>query len=151
MLYPNLIKVGGDYDLRSEVRRKVKPRAATFGRQTKKSLCILHSLCQSILVDTAITQHGMGDEATIKEIISEVNTNNVLKFLMESNSVNALHGQDCAVSLLFAWLPVLGGTSGVLQGVHTFVETRQMLGNSFEMVSLISPTTSRAPLMLYLS
>ncbi|XLU41254.1 hypothetical protein S245_036068, partial [Arachis hypogaea] len=50
----------------------------------------------------------------------------VLKFLMERNSVNALHGhvtsgtlilQDCAVSLLFALLPVLGGTSGVLQGV----------------------------------
>ncbi|KAL4394356.1 hypothetical protein AHAS_Ahas02G0143800 [Arachis hypogaea] len=50
----------------------------------------------------------------------------VLKFLMERNSVNVLHGQvtsgtlilqDCAVSLLFALLPVLGGTSGVLQGV----------------------------------
>ncbi|RYR27846.1 hypothetical protein Ahy_B01g051909 isoform A [Arachis hypogaea] len=70
------IEVGGDSDLRSEVRRKVQPRAATFGRQR--------------------------------------------------NSVNALHGhvtsgtlilQDCAVSLLFALLPVLGGTSGVLQGV----------------------------------
>ncbi|KFK40325.1 potassium efflux antiporter [Arabis alpina] len=50
----------------------------------------------------------------------------VLKFLMERNSINALHGQitvgtlilqDCAVGLLFALLPVLGGTSGVLQGV----------------------------------
>ncbi|KAJ8452131.1 hypothetical protein Cgig2_016712 [Carnegiea gigantea] len=50
----------------------------------------------------------------------------VLKFLMERNSVNALHGQvtigtlilqDCTVGLLFAFLPVLGGTSGVLQGV----------------------------------
>ncbi|KAJ1408154.1 Sodium/solute symporter superfamily [Sesbania bispinosa] len=46
----------------------------------------------------------------------------VLKFLMERNSVNALHGQvtigtlilqDCAVGLLFALIPVLGGTSGV--------------------------------------
>ncbi|QHO18640.1 K(+) efflux antiporter [Arachis hypogaea] len=73
-----------------------------------------------------MTQHGMGDEATIKKIISKVDTDNVLKFLMERNSVNALHGhvtsgtlilQDCAVSLLFALLPVLGGTSGVLQGV----------------------------------
>ncbi|KAG5110070.1 hypothetical protein JHK82_039293 [Glycine max] len=50
----------------------------------------------------------------------------VLKFLMEKNTTNALHGQvtigtlilqDCAVGLLFALLPVLGGTSGVFQGV----------------------------------
>jgi hypothetical protein len=84
----------------------------------------------------------------------------VLKFLMEKNNTNALHGQvtigtlilqvichslfiifpiwtinafnrcsiktydfyfffmkDCAVGLLFALLPVLGGTSGVFQGV----------------------------------
>ncbi|KAI8014379.1 Nuclear pore complex protein NUP98A [Camellia lanceoleosa] len=50
----------------------------------------------------------------------------VLKFLMERNNINALHGQitigtlilqDCAVGLLFALLPVLGGTSGVIQGV----------------------------------
>ncbi|KAJ0091138.1 hypothetical protein Patl1_13014 [Pistacia atlantica] len=50
----------------------------------------------------------------------------VLKFLMEKNSSSALHGQvtigtlilqDCAVGLLFALLPVLGGTSGVLQGM----------------------------------
>ncbi|XLS48014.1 hypothetical protein HN51_022372 [Arachis hypogaea] len=73
-----------------------------------------------------MTQHGIGDEATLKKIIYEVDTDNVLKFLMERNSVNVLHGQvtsgtlilqDCAVSLLFALLPVLGGTSGVLQGV----------------------------------
>ncbi|KAL5769072.1 hypothetical protein ACOSP7_015628 [Xanthoceras sorbifolium] len=50
----------------------------------------------------------------------------VLKFLMENNSTNSLHGQvtigtlilqDCAVGLLFALLPVLVGTSGVLQGL----------------------------------
>nr|GEW63598.1 K(+) efflux antiporter 5 [Tanacetum cinerariifolium] len=50
----------------------------------------------------------------------------VVKFLVEKNSNNALHGQvtigtlifqDCAVGLLFALLPVLGGTSGVLQGM----------------------------------
>ncbi|KAL6347782.1 hypothetical protein AAG906_026311 [Vitis piasezkii] len=44
---------------------------------------------------------------------------------MERNSISALHGQatvstlilqDCAVGLLFALLPVLGGTSGILQG-----------------------------------
>lgn len=50
----------------------------------------------------------------------------VVKFLVEKNSNNALHGQvtigtlifqDCAVGLLFALLPVLGGNSGILQGL----------------------------------
>uniref|UniRef100_A0A5B7C3Y9 Putative K(+) efflux antiporter 5 n=1 Tax=Davidia involucrata TaxID=16924 RepID=A0A5B7C3Y9_DAVIN len=50
----------------------------------------------------------------------------VVKFLLERNSNNALHGQvtigtlifqDCAVGLLFALLPVLGGNSGILQGM----------------------------------
>ncbi|KAI3817935.1 hypothetical protein L1987_11735 [Smallanthus sonchifolius] len=50
----------------------------------------------------------------------------VVKFLVEKNNNNALHGQvtigtlifqDCAVGLLFALLPVLGGNSGILQGM----------------------------------
>ncbi|KAL0341099.1 UNVERIFIED_CONTAM: K(+) efflux antiporter 5 [Sesamum radiatum] len=50
----------------------------------------------------------------------------VVKFLVERNSNNALHGQvtigtlifqDCAVGLLFALLPVLGGNSGILRGM----------------------------------
>ncbi|XP_071732681.1 K(+) efflux antiporter 5 [Rutidosis leptorrhynchoides] len=50
----------------------------------------------------------------------------VVKFLVEKNSNNAVHGQvtigtlifqDCAVGLLFALLPVLGGNSGILQGL----------------------------------
>ncbi|KAI5670179.1 hypothetical protein M9H77_10543 [Catharanthus roseus] len=50
----------------------------------------------------------------------------VVKFLVERNTNNALHGQvtigtlifqDCAVGLLFALLPVLGGNSGILKGM----------------------------------
>ncbi|KAF5773685.1 putative cation/H+ exchanger, sodium/solute symporter superfamily [Helianthus annuus] len=50
----------------------------------------------------------------------------VVKFLVEKNNNNALHGQvtigtlifqDCAVGLLFALLPVLGGNSGIIQGM----------------------------------
>ncbi|XP_010541035.1 PREDICTED: K(+) efflux antiporter 4 isoform X2 [Tarenaya hassleriana] len=60
----------------------------------------------------------------------------VLKFLMERNSISALHGQitvgtlilqDCAVGLLFALLPVLGGTSGVLQGVLSMTKSLTIL------------------------
>ncbi|KAL3361133.1 hypothetical protein AABB24_014171 [Solanum stoloniferum] len=57
----------------------------------------------------------------------------VLKFLMEKNSTNALHGQvtigtlilqDCAVGLLFALLPILGGTSNVLQGLISMTKSQ---------------------------
>ncbi|KAL0758467.1 hypothetical protein Bca101_074617 [Brassica carinata] len=60
----------------------------------------------------------------------------VLKFLMERNSISALHGQitvgtlilqDCAVGLLFALLPVLGGTSGVLQGMLSMAKSLAIL------------------------
>uniref|UniRef100_A0A0D3FDA9 Cation/H+ exchanger transmembrane domain-containing protein n=1 Tax=Oryza barthii TaxID=65489 RepID=A0A0D3FDA9_9ORYZ len=51
----------------------------------------------------------------------------VSKFLVEKGSTNALHGQvtigtlilqDCAVGLLFALLPVLGGASGIFGGTN---------------------------------
>ncbi|CAG7900492.1 unnamed protein product [Brassica rapa] len=60
----------------------------------------------------------------------------VLKFLMEKNSISALHSQitvgtlilqDCAVGLLFALLPVLGGTSGVLQGMLSMAKSLAIL------------------------
>ncbi|KAJ0254199.1 K(+) efflux antiporter 4 [Hirschfeldia incana] len=60
----------------------------------------------------------------------------VLKFLMERNSISALHGQitvgtlilqDCAVGLLFALLPVLGGTSGLLQGMLSMAKSLAIL------------------------
>ncbi|CAI9092110.1 OLC1v1027271C1 [Oldenlandia corymbosa var. corymbosa] len=50
----------------------------------------------------------------------------VVKFLVEKNMNNVLHGQvtigtlifqDCAVGLLFALLPVLGGSSGIFLGM----------------------------------
>lgn len=50
----------------------------------------------------------------------------VVKFLVEQNNNNALHGQvtigtlifqDCVVGLLFALLPVLGGNSGLSRGM----------------------------------
>ena len=49
---------------------------------------------------------------------------------MERNSISALHGQatvstlilqDCAMGLPFALLPILGGTSGILQGVISMI------------------------------
>ncbi|XP_059449727.1 K(+) efflux antiporter 5 isoform X1 [Corylus avellana] len=62
----------------------------------------------------------------VGSFLSMSSTAVVVKFLVERNSSNALHGQvtigtlifqDCAVGLLFALLPVLGGNSGLLQGM----------------------------------
>ncbi|KAF0911072.1 hypothetical protein E2562_005456 [Oryza meyeriana var. granulata] len=55
----------------------------------------------------------------------------VSKFLVEKGSTNALHGQvtigtlilqDCAVGLLFALLPVLGGASGIFGGMMSMAK-----------------------------
>lgn len=71
----------------------------------------------------------------------------VLKFLMERNSVNALHGQvtvgtlilqDCAVGLLFALLPVLGGSSGLLQGIMSMMKSLVVLSMFLTATSILS-------------
>uniref|UniRef100_A0A7C9AC97 Cation/H+ exchanger transmembrane domain-containing protein n=1 Tax=Opuntia streptacantha TaxID=393608 RepID=A0A7C9AC97_OPUST len=73
----------------------------------------------------------------------------VLKFLMERNSVNALHGQvtigtlilqDCTVGLLFAFLPVLGGSSGVLQGVVSMTKSFVTLITFLAILSILTRT-----------
>ncbi|XP_031284603.1 K(+) efflux antiporter 6 [Pistacia vera] len=73
----------------------------------------------------------------------------VLKFLMEKNSSSALHGQvtigtlilqDCAVGLLFALLPVLGGTSGVLQGMISITKLLVVLIAFLASLSVLSRT-----------
>ncbi|XP_065849181.1 K(+) efflux antiporter 6 [Euphorbia lathyris] len=73
----------------------------------------------------------------------------VLKFLMEKNSTNSLQGQvtigtlilqDCAVGLLFALLPVLGGTSGVLQGVISMAKLLLVLIAFLAVLSILSRT-----------
>ncbi|KAL7189296.1 hypothetical protein ACSBR1_039024 [Camellia fascicularis] len=76
-------------------------------------------------------------------------TASVLKFLMERNSINALHGQitigtlilqDCAVGLLFALLPVLGGTSGVIQGVISMTKSLVILITFLAILTILSRT-----------
>ncbi|GMN53136.1 hypothetical protein TIFTF001_022260 [Ficus carica] len=73
----------------------------------------------------------------------------VLKFLMERNSINTLHGQvtvgtlilqDCAVGLLFALLPVLGGTSGIFQGVMSMTKSLVVLITFLAILSIVSRT-----------
>lgn len=73
----------------------------------------------------------------------------VLKFLMEKNSISTLYGQvtvgtlilqDCAVGLLFALLPILGGTSGVLEGMLSMTKTLVTLITFLAVLSILSRT-----------
>ncbi|KAK2645410.1 hypothetical protein Ddye_020605 [Dipteronia dyeriana] len=82
-------------------------------------------------------------------LLSMSSTAVVLKFLMERNSISALHGQvtvgtlilqDCAVGLLFALLPVLGGTSGVLQGVISMTKSLVTLITFLSILTILSRT-----------
>ncbi|XP_044472009.1 K(+) efflux antiporter 6 [Mangifera indica] len=82
-------------------------------------------------------------------LLSMSSTAVVLKFLMEKNSTNALHGQvtigtlilqDCAVGVLFALLPVLGGTSGVLQGMISITKLLVVLIAFLAFLSILSRT-----------
>ncbi|XWS72162.1 hypothetical protein CRYUN_Cryun02cG0016600 [Craigia yunnanensis] len=73
----------------------------------------------------------------------------VLKFLMERNSISVLHGQvtigtlilqDCAVGLLFALLPVLGGSSGILQGLLSMTKSLVTLITFLAILTILSRT-----------
>ncbi|XP_010453236.1 PREDICTED: K(+) efflux antiporter 6-like isoform X2 [Camelina sativa] len=73
----------------------------------------------------------------------------VLKFLMEKNSTNSLHGQvtigililqDCAVGLLFALLPVLEGNSGIVHGMLSMGKVVVVLLSFLAVLSILSRT-----------
>lgn len=71
----------------------------------------------------------------------------VSKFLVERNSTNALYGQvtigtlilqDCAVGLLFALLPVLGGSSGIFRGIMSMAKMLLVLSLFISAASVLS-------------
>ncbi|KAL9225255.1 hypothetical protein vseg_001203 [Gypsophila vaccaria] len=78
---------------------------------------------------TAVICGGKLSEGVfVGSFLSMSSTAVVVKFLAEKNYNNALHGQvaigtlilqDCAVGLLFALLPVLGGNTGILRGIFS--------------------------------
>ncbi|CAI9100548.1 OLC1v1037673C1 [Oldenlandia corymbosa var. corymbosa] len=73
----------------------------------------------------------------------------VLKFLMEKRSIMTIHGQvtvgtlvlqDCAVGLLFALLPILGGTSGLLEGVISMTKVLVILATFMTILLILTRT-----------
>ncbi|XP_071705129.1 K(+) efflux antiporter 4-like [Rutidosis leptorrhynchoides] len=120
-----------------------------------RAVAVLGGLLQSFLFMcicgiTASLCGGKPSEGVfVGVLLSMSSTAVVLKFLMEKNSVNALHGQvtigtlilqDCAVGLLFALLPVLGGTSGILQGVISMTKSLVALIAFLAVLSVLSRT-----------
>ncbi|KAJ7973720.1 K(+) efflux antiporter [Quillaja saponaria] len=99
---------------------------------------------------TALLCGGKSSEGVfVGAFLSMSSTAVVLKFLMERNNISALHGQvtigtlilqDCAVGLLFALLPVLGGTSGVLQGVISMTKSLVVLITFLAVLSILCRT-----------
>ncbi|KAK8518295.1 hypothetical protein V6N12_017448 [Hibiscus sabdariffa] len=83
----------------------------------------------------------------VGSFLSMSSTAVVVKFLVEQNSTNAIHGQvtigtlifqDCAVGLLFALLPVLGGGSGLLHGMISVGKLMLVLSLYLTVASLLS-------------
>ncbi|EYU30646.1 hypothetical protein ABFS82_11G059200 [Erythranthe guttata] len=99
---------------------------------------------------TALLCGGEASEGVFVGVfLSMSSTAVVLKFLMEKNSINTLHGQvtvgtlilqDCAVGLLFALLPILGGTSGALQGMVSMTKLFMVLVAFLVILSILSRT-----------
>ncbi|OIW09964.1 hypothetical protein TanjilG_18271 [Lupinus angustifolius] len=120
-----------------------------------RAVAILGGLLQIFLfmclcgITTLLCGGKSSEGIFVGAFLSMSSTAVVLKFLMERNSVNALHGQvtigtlilqDCAVGLLFALLPVLGGTSGVLQGVISMTKSLLILVTFLAILSILSRT-----------
>ncbi|CAL5400164.1 unnamed protein product [Camellia sinensis] len=120
-----------------------------------RAVAVLGGLLQIFLfmclcgVTASLCGGEVSEGVFIGAFLSMSSTAVVLKFLMEKSSMNALHGQitigtlisqigyegDCAVGLLFALLPVLGGTAGALQGV---VSMTKSVSPTCELVVLIT-------------
>nr|XP_027080949.1 K(+) efflux antiporter 4-like [Coffea arabica] len=120
-----------------------------------RAVAVLGGLLQILLFMclcgiTASLCGGKSSEGVfVGSFLSMSSTAVVLKFLMEKSSTNALHGQvtigtlilqDCAVGLLFALLPVLGGTSGVLQGVISMTKSLVVLIVFLAILTILSRT-----------
>ncbi|GMH03409.1 hypothetical protein Nepgr_005248 [Nepenthes gracilis] len=120
-----------------------------------RSVAILGGLLQIFLFMclcgiTALVCGGKASEGLFVGLfLSMSSTAVVLKFLMERNSSNSLYGQvtigtlilqDCAVGLLFALLPVLGGTSGILQGVVSMSKSLVVLISFLAILSIVTRT-----------
>ncbi|GKA97811.1 K(+) efflux antiporter 4, partial [Tanacetum coccineum] len=103
-----------------------------------------------VFSDAPLLYGGEASEGVfVGAFLSMSSTAVVLKILMEKNSISTLYGQvtvgtlilqDCAVGLLFALLPILGGTSGMFEGMLSMTKTLVTLITFLAVLSLFSRT-----------
>ncbi|XP_073152735.1 K(+) efflux antiporter 6 isoform X2 [Henckelia pumila] len=120
-----------------------------------RAVAVLGGLLQILLfmclcgIIASLCGGGASEGVFVGAFLSMSSTAVVYKFLMEKNSINSLHGQvtigtlilqDCAVGLLFALLPVLGGTSGVMQGVISMTKSLVVLIAFLAVLAILSRT-----------
>lgn len=101
-------------------------------------------LCGTIAM---ICNASLSEGVFVGFFLSMSSTAVVLKFLVDRNSNNTLHGQvtigtlifqDCAVGILFALLPVLGGNTGALQGIVSMAKLLLLLSIFLTVASILS-------------
>ncbi|KFK25438.1 hypothetical protein AALP_AA8G115200 [Arabis alpina] len=120
-----------------------------------RSVAVLGGLLQILLfmflcgITVSLCGGKRSEGVFVGAFLSMSSTAVVLKFLMEKNSANSLHGQitigtlilqDCAVGLLFALLPVLGGNSGIVEGVLSMAKVVVILLSFLAVLSILSRT-----------
>ncbi|KAB2077368.1 hypothetical protein ES319_A06G095800v1 [Gossypium barbadense] len=120
-----------------------------------RAVAVLGGLLQIVLfmclcgITASLCGGRLSEGVFVGVFLSMSSTAVVLKFLMEKNSNDMLHGQviigtlilqDCAVGLLFALLPVLVGTSGIFQGVISMTKLLVMLATFLGVLSILSRT-----------
>jgi Kef-type K+ transport system membrane component KefB len=111
-----------------------------------RSVAVLGGLLQILLfmflcgITVSLCGGKRSEGVFVGAFLSMSSTAVVLKFLMEKNSTNSLHGQvtigililqDCAVGLLFALLPVLEGNSGIVHGMLSIGKVYGKTGRLF--------------------
>ncbi|KAK6135280.1 hypothetical protein DH2020_030981 [Rehmannia glutinosa] len=121
LLAGSIIGPGGLKFISEMVQLKVVGPVAVLGGLLQ--IIILIFLCS---ITALLCGARFSEGVFVGCFLSMSSTAVVVKFLVEQNSNNVLHGQvtigtlifqDCAVGLLFALLPVLGGNSGILHGM----------------------------------
>ncbi|GAB2265326.1 K(+) efflux antiporter 5 [Dionaea muscipula] len=116
-------------------------------------VAVLGGLLQIIIfmflcgVTAMICGAKLSEGVFVGSFLSMSSTAVVVKFLLERNYSNTLHGQvtigtlifqDCAVGLLFALLPVLGGNSGLLLGIMSMGKLLLVLSFYLTIVSVLT-------------
>ncbi|KAG6716766.1 hypothetical protein I3842_04G064300 [Carya illinoinensis] len=134
-----LFALGLEFSL---TKLKVVGPVAVFGGMLQ--IIIFMFLC---CITAMLCGANLSEGVFVGAFLSMSSTAVVVKFLVERNNSNALHGQvtigtlifqDCAVGLLFALLPFLGGDSGLLQGMISMGKLLLVLSMYLTAASVLS-------------